>query len=111
MQAISWESGSGIGPGIGDVWMFRVRRHRLLPGTIALLLSGLGPCVGYAQDARLLAQCAAPQLGAPAPLPPAGSDDPALASPSGQPTTVSCNLWATDAVAFKGVKASIKGRS
>jgi hypothetical protein len=107
MQAISWESGLGI----GNVWMFRVRRHRLLPGTIALLLSGLAPCVGNAQDARLLAQCAAPQLAAPAALPPAGSDDPALASPSGPLTTVSCNLWSTDAVTFKGVKASIKGHS
>ena len=62
--------------------MFRVRRHRLVPGAIALLLSGLAPCVGHAQDVRLLAQCAAPQLVTPAALPPAGSDDPALASPS-----------------------------
>ena len=91
--------------------MIRVRRHRLVPGAIALLLSGLAPGVGHAQDARLLAQCAAPQLVAPAPPPPAGSDDPALAAPPGPPTTVSCNLWATDAVTFKGVKASIKGRS
>ena len=91
--------------------MFRFRRHRLLPGTIALLLSGLAPCVGNAQDAKLLAQCAAPQLVAPTSLPPAGSDDPALASPSGALTTVSCNLWATDAVTFKGVKATIKGHS
>ena len=47
----------------------------------------------------------------PAPPPPAGSDDPALAPASGPLTTVSCNLWATDAVAFKGVKASIRGRT
>jgi len=91
--------------------MFRVRRHLLAPGTIALLLSGLAPCVGNAQDTRLLAQCTAPQLVTPAAPPPAGSDDPALASPHGSQTTVSCNLWATDAVTFKGVKASIKGRT
>jgi FHA domain-containing protein/von Willebrand factor type A domain-containing protein len=91
--------------------MFRARRHRLLPGTIALLLSGLAPCVGFAQDTRLLSQCAAPQPVTPAPPPPAGSDDPAVAAPSGPVTTVSCNLWATDAVTFKGVKASIKGRT
>ena len=91
--------------------MFRVRRHRLVPGTIALLLSGLMPGVGYAQDVKLLGQCAAPQLVTPAPPPPAGSDDPALAPASGPLTTVSCNLWATDAVTFKGVKASIRGRT
>src|ERR1700704_5883054 len=91
--------------------MFRARRHRLVSGTIALLLSGLAPCAGFAQDSRLLAQCAAPQLVTPAPAPPAGSDDPALASPHGPLTTVSCNLWATDAVTFKGVRASIKGRT
>src|ERR1700704_5789669 len=91
--------------------MFRARRHRLVSGTIALLLSGLAPGVGYAQDVKLLAQCAAPHLAAPTSLPPAGSDDPALASPHGPLTSVSCNLWATDAVTFKGVKASIKGRT
>src|SRR2546423_14901306 len=89
--------------------MFRVRRHLLTPGTIALLLSGLAPCVGNAQDTRLLAQCTAPQLVTPAAPPPAGSDDPALASPHGSQTTVSCNLWATVAVIFKSVKVSIKG--
>jgi FHA domain/von Willebrand factor type A domain len=102
MQAISWETGT---------WMSRVRRQRLVPGTIALLLSCLAPGVGHAQDARLLAQCTAPQLVTPAPPPPAGSDDPALASAHGPLTTVSCNLWATDAVTFKGVRASIKGRT
>jgi FHA domain-containing protein/von Willebrand factor type A domain-containing protein len=91
--------------------MVRVRRRRLVPGTIALLLSGLLPSVGFAQDVRLMSQCAAPQLGAAAALPPAGSDDPALAPTSSPLTTVSCNLWATDAVTFKTVKANIKGRS
>jgi hypothetical protein len=91
--------------------MFRVRRDGLVLGAIALLLSGLVPGVGHAQDLKLHAQCAAPQLAKPAALPPAGSDDPALAAPSGQQTTVSCNLWAADAVAFKSVKAGIKGRT
>ena len=84
---------------------------RLVPGTIALLLSGLVPGVGYAQDVKLITQCAAPQLAAAATLPPAGSDDPALASASAPLTTVICNLWATDAVTFKTVKASIKGQA
>ena len=90
------------------VW---VRRHRLLPGAIALLLSGLAPGVGHAQDVKLLAQCAAPQLATPAPSSPAGSDDPALAPASTTLATVSCNLWVTDAVAFKGVKAAVRGRT
>ena len=90
------------------VW---VRRHRLLPGAIALLLSGLAPGVGHAQDVKLLAQCAAPQLAAPAPHSSAGSDDPALAPASTTLATVSCNLWVTDAVAFKGVKAAVRGRT
>src|SRR6187551_1096389 len=101
MQANSWESGT---------WMVLVCRRRLVPGTIALLLSGLVPGVGYAQDVKLITQCAAAQLAAAA-LPPAGSDDPALASASAPLTTVSCNLWATDAVTFKTVKASIKGQA
>ena len=33
------------------MWILGVRRHLLAPGTIALLLSGLAPCVGQAQDA------------------------------------------------------------
>lgn len=86
-------------------------RRLVVPGTIAMLLSGLAPGVGQAQDTRLLAQCALPQLVTPAPPPPAGSDDPALASAHGPLTTVTCNLWATDAVTFKGVKASIRGRT
>jgi hypothetical protein len=91
--------------------MVLVRRHRLVPGTIALLLSGLAPSVGNAQDSRLVAQCTTPQLVTPAPPPPAGSDDPALAASHGALTTVSCNLWATDAVTFKSVKATLKGRT
>jgi len=91
--------------------MIRVRRQYLVSGAIALLLSGLAPGVGRAQDVKLLAQCTAPQPVTPASPPPAGTDDPALTSSVGPLTTVSCNLWATDAVTFKGVKASIKGRT
>lgn len=91
--------------------MFRVRRHRRVSGTIAVVLSCLAPGVGQAQDVKLLAQCAAPLPVAQPALPPAGSDDPALVSPSSALMTVSCNLWATDAVTFKGVKASIRGRA
>lgn len=88
--------------------MVRVRRHRRVAGPIALLLAGLAPTGGFAQDVKLLAQCSAPQVTAPAQVP-SGSEDRALASASA--TAVSCNLWATDAVTFKGVKASIKGRT
>jgi hypothetical protein len=101
MQANSWE--------LRTLLMVRVRRHRRVAGTIALLLTGLAPTRGLAQDVRLLAQCSPPQVTAPAQLP-SGSEDRALASASAL-TTVSCNLWATDAVTFKGVKASIKGRT
>src|SRR5215813_1654996 len=98
MQANSWESGTLL--------MVRIRRHRRVAGTIALLLAGLVPTGGSAQDVKLLAQCAAPQAQLPS-----GSEERAVAAPSGPLTTISCNLWATDAVAFKGVKASIKGRT
>jgi hypothetical protein len=91
--------------------MFRVGRHRFLAGTIALLLAGLAPHPGLAQDVKFFAHCSAPQPTAPAQLPGAGSEEPARASSAGPLTTVSCNLWAADAVAFKGVKASIKGRT
>ena len=91
--------------------MLRLRRHRILAGTMALLLADLAPCAGSAQDVKLLAQCAAPQVAAPAPVSSTGSDNPALASPSRPLTSVSCNLWATDAVTFKGVKANIKGKT
>ncbi|MBO0740805.1 MAG: FHA domain-containing protein, partial [Hyphomicrobiaceae bacterium] len=85
--------------------MVRVRPHWRVAGTIALLLAGVAPTSGFAQDVKLLAQCSAPQMTA-AQFP-AGSETP----PSGSLTSVSCNLWATDAVTFKGVKASIKGRT
>jgi hypothetical protein len=89
--------------------MHRLRRHWLVAGTMALLLAGLASSAGSAQDVKLMAHCAAPQVAAPAPVPNTGSDNPALAS--GPLATVSCNLWATDTVTFRGVKANIKGRT
>jgi hypothetical protein len=89
--------------------MVRVRRHRRVAGTIVLLLAGLAPTGGFAQDVKLLAQCSPPQVTAPAQSP-GGAED-RVASASGGLTTVSCNLWATDTVVFKGVKASVKGRA
>ena len=80
------------------------RSHWIVAGTIVVLLSGLASGTPLAQDAKLLADCAAPQRVA----------DPADASPSAFPTvtaTVSCEMRSTDAVVFKGVKASVKGRS
>lgn len=82
------------------------RRHRVMAGTVLVLLAGLAPCAGQAQDSKLLANCAAPQAAAPGATPPAGSSDKPKAV-----ATVSCRLRATDAVKFKGVKASVKGRS
>jgi len=79
-------------------------RHWIVAGTIVVLLSGLAPGAPLAQDAKLLANCAAPQRVA-------GSAD---ASPGASPAveaTVSCEMRSTDAVVFKGVKASVKGRS
>jgi hypothetical protein len=89
--------------------MVRVRRHRRVAGTIVLLLAGLAPTGGFAQDVKLLAQCSPPQVTAPAQSPGGAEDRVAFAS--GGLTTVSCNLWATDTVIFKGVKASVKGRA
>jgi hypothetical protein len=89
--------------------MVRVRRHRRVAGTIVLLLAGLAPTGGFAQDVKLLAQCSPPQVTAPAQSP-GGAED-RVASASGGLTTVNCNLWATDTVIFKGVKASVKGRA
>lgn len=88
--------------------MLQRRRHRVVLGTIALWLSGLPFGAGHAQDLRLLAQCAAPELVTPAP---GGADEPSAGAPGKPTTTVSCNLWATDAVSFKDVRASVKGRS
>ena len=58
-----------------------------------------------AQDAKLLADCAAPQRSA---------DLDGRRSPGAPPhvtATVSCEVRSTDAVAFKSVKAGVKGRS
>ncbi|MGE3701182.1 MAG: FHA domain-containing protein [Hyphomicrobiaceae bacterium] len=91
--------------------MMRLRRHGVVLGTIALWLSGLPPGVGHAQDLRLLAQCTPPELAPSAPSTSAGSDDPAAATPAPPVTNLTCNLWATDAVQFKEVRANVKGRT
>jgi hypothetical protein len=84
--------------------MLRLRRHVVVLGTIAFWLCPSS--VGHAQDLRLLAQCSAPEVAAPSPA--ASPDEPASSTPA---TVVSCDLWATDAVSFKEVRASVKGRS
>jgi hypothetical protein len=91
--------------------MLALRRHWVVSGTIALWLSGLAPGAGHAQDTRILAQCGKPELVAPAPPPPGGSADPAVTASSAPLTTLSCNVWATDAVMFKGFRATVKGRA
>jgi hypothetical protein len=91
--------------------MFGARRHRFVAGAVVVLLSGLAAGPGHAQDGRLLANCAAPQPAPPAATPPAGSTDPPPSASAAPAATVSCELRATDAVVFKGVKATIKGRS
>ena len=96
MRAFSCEMGVARMPG--------ARRHWIVAGTIVVLLSGLASGTPLAQDAKLVANCAAPQPGT-------GSAD---ASPGASPAveaTVSCELRSTDAVVFKGVKAIVKGRS
>jgi len=90
--------------------MLGFRRHWVVPCGVALWLSGLASGAGRAEDVRILAQCASPQLAAPAATP-GGSDDPAVSAASGPLATVSCNVWAADPVTFKGVKATVKGRS
>ena len=78
-------------------------RHLVGSGAIALALSGLASGVASSQDLRLVAQCGSPQLAAPA--------DASAPRSGPAATTVSCNLWATDAVTFKGVRATLKGSS
>jgi FHA domain/von Willebrand factor type A domain len=91
--------------------MWGLRRHWVVSGTIAVWLSGLASGAAHAQDVRIIAQCAKPELVAPAPSPPGGSDDPTVSTSSTPLTTVSCNVWATDAVMFKGFRATVKGRA
>jgi hypothetical protein len=79
-------------------------RHWIVAGTIVVLLCGLAPGTPLAQDAKLLAHCAAPQRVA-------GSADASPGASQAVEATVSCEMRSTDAVVFKGVKASVKGRS
>src|SRR5262245_42581129 len=94
MRAISCEMGVARMPG--------ARRHWIVAGMLVVLLSGLASGASLAQDAKLLAECAAPQR-----------VDSTGASP-GAPlvtATVSCEVRSTDAIAFKSVRAAVKGRS
>jgi FHA domain/von Willebrand factor type A domain len=95
MRAISCEMGVARMPG--------ARRHRIVAGMLVVLLSGLASGTPLAQDAKLLADCAAPQR-----------VDSTGASPGAAPVvtaTVSCEVRSTDAVAFKSVRVGVKGRS
>src|SRR5262245_10546259 len=92
MRAFSCEMGVARMPG--------ARRQWVVAGTLAVLLSGLAAGAPLAQDAKLLADCAAPQRVF-------GSAD----ASSNVTATVSCEVRSTDAVVFKDVKASMKGRS
>src|SRR4026209_1242989 len=95
MRAFSCEMGVARMPGA---------RHWIVAGTIVVLLSGLAAGAPLAQDAKLLAHCAAPPAAA------RSADASPRASPAVE-AAVSCEMRSTDAVVFKGVKASVKGRS
>jgi hypothetical protein len=84
---------------MGVARMLGARRHWLVAGTLVLSLSGLASAAARAQDAKLIADCAAPQR----------VEASADAAPG--TATVGCELRSTDAVVFKGVKATVKGRS
>jgi len=75
-------------------------RQWFAAATAVLLLAGVAPA--QAQSTSIVAECAAPQVIAPA--------ESTSQSPRGT-TTVECDVRATDAVVFKGVKASVKGRA
>jgi FHA domain/von Willebrand factor type A domain len=84
--------------------MLGARRHWLVAGTLVLSLSGLACAPARAQDAKLIADCAAPQRVD-------GSADATPGAPATVTATVGCELRSTDAAVFKSVKAGIKGRS
>ena len=81
--------------------MLGARHHRFVAGTIVLLLQAFAVGASYAQDAKLVASCTAPQRVT-------GSGDKA---PGAATATLTCELRAADAVVFKGVKVTIKGRT
>jgi FHA domain/von Willebrand factor type A domain len=84
--------------------MLGARRHWLVAGTLVLSLSGLACAPARAQDAKLIADCAAPQRVD-------GSADATPGAPATVTATVGCELRSTDAAVFKSVRAGIKGRS
>lgn len=95
-------------------------------GAIAIAGALLAAPSASAQDLKLIANCSSPQgtaapLPPPVPLPPQPPKDgsgstqasppPPPPPPTPTTTSVSCELRATDYVAFKSVKANIKDRS
>ena len=82
--------------------MLGARRHWFMAGTIVVLLSGFGAGIGHAQDAKLLANCAAPQLAAGGRI----GGRRRLHRRQQRNRNVSCEVRATDAMTFKSVKAA-----
>jgi hypothetical protein len=81
-------------------------RHWFAAGTALLLLAGPASRGAQAQDAKLVADCSVPATTVQSEAPATPPADP----PRGA-TTVSCDVRATDAVVFKSVKATVKGRT
>ena len=84
--------------------MLLARRHRFAAGAVIALLAGSLSGAGKGQEIKLITQCQPAQLTA--------ARGPAAASKvEGNPTAIAdCDVWAADAVVFKGVKAALKGR-
>src|SRR5262245_21287371 len=86
---------------MGVAQMLGARCHWRLAGTLVLALSTLAATPSRGQEAKLVADCAAPRRSAEAP----SGSRPAVTA------TGSCEVRFTDAVAIAGVKAAVKGRS
>lgn len=82
--------------------MTATRRHWFAVGVAMLLLAGAASAPVRAQDAGIVADCGTPRVIAPA--------EANSTSPRGT-TTVECEVRASDAVVFKNVKATVKGRT
>lgn len=83
--------------------MVAANRHRSLTVAAVLAFSWLAAAPLSAQDTRLVANCSAPAAEAPA----IGTKAP----PSQPVFSVTCNVHATEAATFQGMKATIKGRA
>lgn len=81
--------------------MTGARRHRFMAGTIVVLLSGFGAGAGHAQEGKLLASCAAPQL--------AQAD--ATAGGTGATANVTCEVRGSGPMTLKSAKVATKGGS